>query len=417
MARTAAEESLDVEEINDRNIGISRYEDGASKRSDDDDDDALLTQVQIDYRKEERSRKRNPERREKRKREDSDPHNVDSRGDEIFDYYGNPIDQRGNRNRVENPYPADVRATGSFYSRNKENKDRTNDKKDDRDRRGDNYRRHREPDNRDKHRDKPGNKPRNQYGHRDKGADKPKVQEQSDGNKRDFSWQYCYVCKEKGHCWLLRCPQLKDFIPYGTGSKRITPETCKDCLATSGHRPCYHKAFSNWKEFNCPISKFNILICSRCDHKKAQEWMKNNYEPTRGKGNLNKMIEAIGNEDIVVNLIRVTGNQQDQAQGLDQRPATQKDQNQRVSIADIEDITDSTDQVQVQAVLVNNMRIGRSCSPYEVIWVKTKSGNYPVTIIYDTGSQITICNYESGPLVIGEKMADKRVTISTVNSA
>ena len=135
-----------------------------------------MTQVQVDYQREERSRKRNQERREKRKREDSDPHNVDSRGNEIFDYYGNPIDQRRNRNRVENPYTADVRATGSFYSKNKESKDRTSDKKDDRDRKGDNYRR-------DRHRDKPGYKPRNQSEHRDKGADKPKVREQSDGNK------------------------------------------------------------------------------------------------------------------------------------------------------------------------------------------------------------------------------------------
>ena len=63
------------------------------------------------------------------------------------------------------------------------------------------------------------------------------------------------------------------------------------------------------------------------------------------------------------------------------------------------------------------MKIGRACSPYEVIRVRTKSGIYPVTVIYDTGSQITICNYEAGPLVIGEKIADRRVTISTVNSA
>ena len=32
MARTAAEESLDVEEINDRNIGISRFEEDGSSR-------------------------------------------------------------------------------------------------------------------------------------------------------------------------------------------------------------------------------------------------------------------------------------------------------------------------------------------------------------------------------------------------
>ena len=109
-----------MEEINDRNIGISRYEDGTSRRSDD-DKGALLTQVQVDYRKEERNRKKNPERKEKRKREDNDPNNVDSRGDEIFDFYGNPVDQRGKRNKVENPYTANLRVTGGSTSRSRDN--------------------------------------------------------------------------------------------------------------------------------------------------------------------------------------------------------------------------------------------------------------------------------------------------------
>ena len=86
-------------------------------------------------------------------------------------------------------------------------------------------------------------------------------------------------------------------------------------------------------------------------------------------------------------------------------------------MADINDITEDYDHVFIQTVLVNHMRIGLACCPYEVIRVRTNSGIYPVTIIYDTGAQITLCNFKTGPLVIDTKLADKKVTISTVNSA
>ena len=49
----------------------------------------------------------------------------------------------------------------------------------------------------------------------------------------------------------------------------------------------------------CPVTKYSILICSKCDHKKAQEWMKNNFNPKVGKYNFTRMIEAIGNDEIV----------------------------------------------------------------------------------------------------------------------
>ena len=78
-------------------------------------------------------------------------------------------------------------------------------------------------------------------------------------------------------------------------------------------------------------------------------------------------------------------------------------------MADIEDITEDYDQAFVQTVLVNHMKIGLACCPYEVVRVRTNSGIYPVTLIYDTGAQITLCNFKTGPLVIDTKLADKKV--------
>ena len=101
----------------------------------------------------------------------------------------------------------------------------------------------------------------------------------------------------------MRCPKLVEYIPFGTGARKITRDICKDCLVTGATADCKHVAFTNWKDYRCPVTKFNILLCNQCDHKRAQEWMKNNFVPRLGKHNFTIMIEAIGNDDVVVNSI------------------------------------------------------------------------------------------------------------------
>ena len=89
---------------------------------------------------------------------------------------------------------------------------------------------------------------------------------------------------------------------------------------------------------------------------------------------------------------------------------------QSTGIADIEEL-DEGDTAYVNAVLVNQLRIGRACTPFEVIKVKTAAGYYPIVLIYDTGAQVSLCNYETGPVLIQSKQADRRVTISTIASS
>ena len=90
---------------------------------------------------------------------------------------------------------------------------------------------------------------------------------------------------------------------------------------------------------------------------------------------------------------------------------------QATEIADTQEVVDDEDKAYVRAVLINDLRIGRACSPFEIIKVQTKSGCYPIVLIYDTGAQVSLCNFETGPLLIGTKQADRRVTISTVESS
>merc|ERR1712115_318296 len=47
----------------------------------------------------------------------------------------------------------------------------------------------------------------------------------------------------------------------------------------------------------------------------------------------------------------------------------------------------------------------------------TAAGYYPIVLIYDTGAQVSLCNHETGPVLIQSKQAERRVTISTISSS
>ena len=83
-------------------------------------------------------------------------------------------------------------------------------------------------------------------------------------------------------------------------------------------------------------------------------------------------------------------------------------------MAEIEELSQTDDEqespeeenhgeVNVNPITVNRVPIGEPCSPYEVIQVQTESGLFPVVIIYDTGSEVSLWNYERGPIVTKAK--------------
>ena len=95
---------------------------------------------------------------------------------------------------------------------------------------------------------------------------------------------------------------------------------------------------------------------------------------------------------------------------------------QRYGIANIEDSSlgkteaELHSEVNVNPIMVNRVPIGKACSPYEIIRVQTESGLFPIVIIYDTGSEVSFCNYETGPIVSDTKRGNKKITISTMNT-
>ena len=87
---------------------------------------------------------------------------------------------------------------------------------------------------------------------------------------------------------------------------------------------------------------------------------------------------------------------------------------QEFGMAEIEELPQSEDEqeiteeenhgeVNVNPITVNKVPIGEACSPYEVIQVQTESGLFQVVIIYGIGSDVSLCNDDTGPIVTNAK--------------
>ena len=68
-------------------------------------------------------------------------------------------------------------------------------------------------------------------------------------------------------------------------------------------------------------------------------------------------------------------------------------------ITDVYGIGNLDLEANVNPIMVNRVLTGKPYSPYEIIRVQTESGLFPIFIIYDTGSELSLCNYETGPVV------------------
>ena len=200
--------------------------------------------------------------------------------------------------------------------------------------------------------------------------------------------------------------------------KSLPATVCKSCLDTV-HESCNHAGHQGYENLVCKTGKVMFLFCQECPgHQQSQEWFKEYFDSKLGFRNLSDLKRELRVKNVIVNVITTSFMEPtDNEKGSTTTPES----SHRFSVADIEDVTNSVEETgltaNVRAVVVNNVPLGQSCCPFETITVKTEKGFYPMTIIYDTASQITLCNYETGPLLIKSKAADRKVTISTINGA
>ena len=123
---------------------------------------------------------------------------------------------------------------------------------------------------------------------------------------------------------------------------------------------------------------------------------------------MDEIYNEIGTNHVQVNSVRINNDPEPQTRNglasIEELPAKEND---REKIKD-----EMQGEVNVNPIMVNRVPIGEACSPYEVIRVQTENGLFPIVITYDTGSEVSLCNYETGPIV----SENKKVTISTINS-
>ena len=127
---------------------------------------------------------------------------------------------------------------------------------------------------------------------------------------------------------------------------------------------------------------------------------------------MDEKYNEIGTNHVQVNSIRIIKDPEPQPRNglasIEELPAEENN---------IEEINDEIHgDVNVNCIKVKRVPIGEASSPYEVIGVQTENGLFPIVIIYDTGSEVSLCNYETGPIVSDTKRGNKKVTISTINS-
>ena len=70
----------------------------------------------------------------------------------------------------------------------------------------------------------------------------------------------------------------------------------------------------------------------------------------------------------------------------------------------------------MKPITINEIPIEKASSPYEVIQIEAKDKLMSAVIIYDTGSEVSLCNYETKPIVTSVKKERKKIMISTINS-
>merc|ERR1711873_308369 len=120
------------------------------------------------------------------------------------------------------------------------------------------------------------------------------------------------ACKEQGHNNLLYCSKLPEYISRGFSVKSIPKELCKFCLSTAGdYKDCAHKYPRDYSDWTCQQSKAIFVLCKDCQkHQAPQDWLKENFNPQFGAGNLLKVYKEFNSDIAIIKSIQVESEHQ-----------------------------------------------------------------------------------------------------------
>ena len=207
------------------------------------------------------------------------------------------------------------------------------------------------------------------------------------------------ICKERGHNNLLKCPKFPCYIPRGSNVLPVPKEVCNQCLSTTGQpSSCTHQFPADYEYWLCKVYKLHFTLCRICPkHQELQDSLKANFNHELGLMNLTNVWQHFY-ISALINSIQVHQNQQSPG------------------FADTKALN-TGNTLHTSNDLVNQLQVGNTCTPFEVIQVQTNTGSQPIVLVYDTGAQVTLCNQETRPLSIQSRQTHSPVTIATLSGS
>ena len=211
--------------------------------------------------------------------------------------------------------------------------------------------------------------------------------------------RFCMVCEKRGHNNLIHCPKFPSYMPGGTNVLPVPEVVCHQCLSTAGQpSSCTHWFPRDFGQWQCKASKVHFALCRNCPkHQELQKLLKANFNHELGLMNLTNVWQHFY-ISALINSIQVHQNQQSPG------------------FADTKALN-TGNTLHTSNELVNQLQVGNTCTPFEVIQVQTNTGSQPIVLVYDTGAQVTLCNQETRPLSIQSRQTHSLVTISTISSS
>ena len=168
------------------------------------------------------------------------------------------------------------------------------------------------------------------------------------------------------------------------------------------------------------MSKLNILLCTSCHgtHDLARDWFVKNHAPAKGWNNFTACKSAIGDSNVCIRYCSCNFDFEKDEFPLEEQEHTFR---KKAKEAAAELGMNGGNQAVLanrpsnSIITINSVTLGSAACPSELVRVRTELCDYLVQIWYDSGAQVSVCNYQCGPLVTATRVSPRSIGITSIN--
>ena len=175
------------------------------------------------------------------------------------------------------------------------------------------------------------------------------------------------------------------FVPAGNSSKAIPRGLCKVCLFTgfTEGSNCRHSTVNSWKKSYCESGRMHYMLCRECPrHQLGHQWWKDHHNPQLGYKNYVQIISDLTFDKVQASINVITVNK------------IEGDITSRIEkICKLSQVEAQNFNIKVSTpVRTNNIPVGGTTIPSEMVKVKYNDRNTLIQVFYDKGSQLSLVN-------------------------